>query len=119
MLSFIIVAAIILSLHSNKAATNIICMGISTACMSMDYVCVNVLGGQERASNTLELELQMSLLSCGYWEQNSGPLQEGYVLLTSQPIFPVPKILLDKRNIVNYDGSIDPQLARGFKQPGG
>lgn len=50
-------------------------VSILTACVSVHHVC-SALGGQERAQDPLELELQKTVPSCGWWGLNTGPLEE-------------------------------------------
>lgn len=54
------------------------CMGVSTAGAS---------GGQKWVLDPLKLKLHTCSCeqSCGYWELNSGPLQEQQVFLTTNP----------------------------------
>lgn len=62
------------------------CMGILLVCMSVCHVHVTpVCGDQKRASDSLELKLQMFVsFLCGFWDSNPGPLKEPSVLLTAK-----------------------------------
>jgi hypothetical protein len=49
----------------------------------VSHVCLH--GGQKRAANPLELELENGCeLPCGYWESNLSPLEEQPVLLAAE-----------------------------------
>jgi hypothetical protein len=54
------------------------------------YVCADAGGGQKKASDPLELELQIVVLfvkstQCRCWESNLGPVQKHQLLLIAEP----------------------------------
>ena len=64
------------------------CMGVVPTCMYVPMcVCVPtcMYGGQNRASDHLELEIDSHYPLSGCWESNLGPLEKQRVLLTPEP----------------------------------
>jgi hypothetical protein len=62
------------------------CMDVLPTCISYAF------RGQKRASDLLQLELEMTVeIPCGFWELSPGSPQEQPVLLTTEP-FLQPKI---------------------------
>jgi hypothetical protein len=104
MLSLVRVATVMVSLHSNRTATNPIYVGILPACMSMDHIyamSTETRGGHEPPPP--ETTITDGYESrCEYQKQNQGPLQEQHSFLSSNLSFqPPPPISSWKRNIVS------------------
>jgi hypothetical protein len=74
-------------------------MGALPTCMAVHITCVSdAHGSQKKASESLELGIQMVLSICGCWESNPGPQKEQLVFLPTH-------IILSNSNIVQILGS--------------